>query len=100
MLDMVHVEDVANAALRSAELGFDGILNIASGERFTVLDLAAAVREGVNPRAPVEIVTVTDPLMQRAPMDIERARVALQFSPRGFREGLAAMVGARDTRRA
>lgn len=92
LVDMVHVADVARAALQSGEVGFDGILNISSGERLTVLELATAVREAVNPRAPLEISPMADPVALRAPMSIERARVALRFSPRAFREGLAGMV--------
>lgn len=96
LVDMVHVADVARAALQSGEIGFDGILNISSGERLTVLELATAVREAVNPRAPLEISPVADPVALRAPMSIERARVALRFSPRAFRDGLAGMVDASE----
>lgn len=92
LLDFVYVQDVAQAVVRSAELRLDGILNISSGEEISVQQLAETVKHAVNPAVAITVVSAGSPLSRRRPIAIERARSALDFSPRTFAKGLTEML--------
>jgi dTDP-L-rhamnose 4-epimerase len=57
--DFVHVRDVAraNVLALTADVPFDGTLNIASGTPRTVLDMAEALADAAGPDAPRPVVT-------------------------------------------
>ncbi|APR80544.1 UDP-glucose 4-epimerase [Minicystis rosea] len=102
--DFLHVDDVAEAMLRIAAAprrpGAE-VLNLASGEERSVLDLATALRDRVAPEKRIACrgeARPGDP--QRWCADVTRLheRVA-PFRPRTFDEALDAVVAAwRETR--
>ena len=80
--DLVHVSDVVQANLRAATTDHVGrAYNIGSGTRIRISELAALIRERVNPDADV---TYTDPQswdVQDSHADISRAQAFLNYEP-------------------
>jgi dTDP-L-rhamnose 4-epimerase len=97
--DFVHVRDVARANLLALTNGepVPGPVNIASGERRTVLDLARALCAASGPEAPApEVVGTWRPGDVRHVFGAtERARVELGFrSAMDFERGVAELSAA------
>ncbi len=93
--DFTYVENVVQANLNACRLeGFRGeVINVACGERFTLLELLRHIGEilGVDPRPIFEPPRAGD--VRHSMADIERARRMLAFVPTiGLREGLERTV--------
>lgn len=93
--DFTYVENVVQANLSACRLeGFRGeVINVACGDRFTLLDLLRHIGEilGVDPRPRFEPPRDGD--VRHSMADVARARQMLAFAPTiGFREGLERTV--------
>ncbi|MET1756679.1 NAD(P)-dependent oxidoreductase [Novosphingobium sp. RD2P27] len=87
--DFVHVEDVAKAALLAIKDRTEGPLNVGSGERTTVRDLARTIADLCQ--APDHLIeegpSSASPDLGFAALDCSRLH-ALGYRPRALREGL------------
>jgi nucleoside-diphosphate-sugar epimerase len=93
--DFTYVENVVQANLNACRLeGFRGeVINVACGDRFTLLELLRHIGEivGVDPRPVFEPPRGGD--VRDSMADVARARQMLAFVPTiGFREGLERTV--------
>lgn len=96
--DFVFVGDVARANLLAAESEYEGVLNIASGERTSINDLVDQVNEilGANLDPVYEDERPGD--IRHSVASIERARDAIDYEPEtdfgsGLSQTVAAMTG-------
>jgi dTDP-L-rhamnose 4-epimerase len=90
--DFVHVRDVARATAAAVERHGDLVVNVGSGMRTSLNEIAHALVETMNPEVGVPIVTgqyrIGD--IRHFVADVSGAREALDFEPAiGLREGLA-----------
>jgi nucleoside-diphosphate-sugar epimerase len=88
--DFVHVEDVAEVAVRAAEESFSGPVNVGSGERTTLRAIGEILVEalGVQPRL-LRIEPAGRPEEDGFPaLDISLARDAFGFTPRPVAGGM------------
>jgi UDP-glucose 4-epimerase len=89
-VDLVHVEDVVEAALLAALADTNGIFNVGSGERSTTLDVARAMVHALElsedkivvepPSGPTDLGFST--------LNVDRAKHYLGFSPRNLDAGI------------
>ena len=95
-VDLVWVDDVADAALAAATRDVDGPFNVGSGERTTIRQLAETLAALCDaPDDLVDIQPADDPSETPSGfcgLDIRRARDLLDFEPTPLREGLARMI--------
>lgn len=95
-VDLVWVDDVADAMLAAAETDADGPFNVGSGRRCTVRELAESLQSICD--APDELVEIkpadgdADDTSGFAALDITRARRALGYEPTPLDEGLRQLV--------
>lgn len=92
-VDLVHADDVADAAIRAAAADQDGIFNIGSGAESTVLQVAHTMSEllQVDPDTAIHVQPADPdtPGPGFAGLDIQRARDLLGYAPRSLRAGIA-----------
>jgi UDP-glucose 4-epimerase len=89
--DFSYVDNVVRAnllALRAPRLAGEAI-NVACGDRITLLDMVAQLNDLVGAAIPVEFVSRRQGEVEHSQASIERAREILGYTPVvGFREGL------------
>jgi UDP-glucose 4-epimerase len=90
--DYVYVTDVADAFVRAIDRG-QGLVNIASGQERTVLEIHEAVRKQVNTALPAVHGEPLDGEVRRVCLDIRRAWAELGWRPSiGLEEGTSTVV--------
>ena len=93
--DFVHAKDVADIIVRSAASNIDGIMNVGSGIRTTLQQVAmdAAVLLGVDPKVIHNHDTVAPTeRLGFAALDISKAQQSFGYSPCTITEALAEII--------
>lgn len=96
--DLVHVDDVARAAVEVVNRRTAGVFNIGSGKATTALEIAQVLARLLG-RSDQEIClepASNGPPPGFARLDITKARAQLAFAPRPLAEGLRATVESYD----
>ena len=92
-VDLIHVDDVATAALLAIERNADGIFNIGSGRAVSMLTVAQAMARlfDLDPQC-IELLPASDSRPAGfAALDIRKARERLGFAPMQLAEGLSSL---------
>ena len=97
--DFIHVKDVAEAVVKALGIAEEHVtLNIGTGSRTTINELAKLVMAVTGKEVPVKHVAPRKGDIRHSVASIERARRVLGWEPRvGLIEGLGTLLKATDT---
>lgn len=94
--DFVHVDDVVGATLAATEADATGrAYNVGTGERVTIAELAALVREHADGEVPIEHAPPRSGDIEHSAAAIDRLRSDLGYDPQvSLEDGLASTIAA------
>lgn len=93
-VDLVHVDDVVDAAMAALERPVTGAFNLGSGTSHSILEVARALADCLGrSRDLIEVLPPSEALpLGFTALSIERARAELGYSPKSLAEGLREYV--------